>query len=77
MQGAAYYQFDLASDENFSPLKTKSVTTDNTEYMPIDKLTPQLYWWRVRMFDADKKPGPFIQGWVTVNKVFLPLVTKK
>ena len=75
MDGAAYYQFDLATDPNFTLVK--SITTDNTHYMPLDKLLLKPYYWRVRMFDADKKPGPFVQGWITPDTFLLPLVIKK
>jgi len=75
MAGAAYYQFDLSSDPNFTLVKT--AITDNTQYMPPDKLSLKPYYWRVRMFDADKKLGPFIQGWITPDTLFLPVVIKK
>ncbi|MFN8490673.1 MAG: hypothetical protein U0350_23990 [Caldilineaceae bacterium] len=74
VEGAAYYEFYLGADPNNL---TGPVKIDSAQYMPVSKLLPKPYYWQVRMIDADKKPGPFIQGWITTAKVFLPFVTKK
>ena len=75
--GAAYYQFDLDDNPNFA--SPKSITTDNAQYMPTDKFALSDYYWRVRIYDADRKPGPFITGQIAsgVTRVYLPLVTKQ
>jgi len=75
--GAAYYQFDLDDNPNFA--SPKSITTDNVQSMPTDKLALKDYYWRVRIYDADRKPGPFITGQIGsgVTRIYLPLVTRQ
>jgi hypothetical protein len=77
LSGASYYQFDLDDNPNFS--SPKSITTDNAQYMPTDKFALSDYYWRVRIYDADRKPGPFITRQIAsgVTRVYLPLVTKQ
>jgi len=53
------------------------VQTDLTVYAPVKKLSNATYFWRVQMFDADKNPGPLIEGRLFVgHRVYLPVVVK-
>lgn len=74
VEGAAYYEFYLGTDPNNL---TGPVKVDGAQYTPVSKLSLKPYYWQVRMVDADKKPGPFVQGWITTAKAFLPFVIKK
>lgn len=67
--GAAYYGIEIDDDPLFnSALKA---TTDNTKYTPISALPAKEYYWRVRIFDAEKNPGPFVTGRIQVQTVSL------
>lgn len=81
--GAAYYAIEIDDDALFnSPL---SAETDNTKYTPTKALASKEYFWRVRMYDQDGKPGPFVNGRVQVgpgqstgleNALYLPLIRR-
>jgi hypothetical protein len=82
LAGAAYYELEIAGDQLFnSPIRIK---TENTQYTPVIAMKPKDYYWRVRMVDANRKPGPFQGGRVTIqepidpgqNRLYLPIVTK-
>ncbi|MEZ4864554.1 MAG: hypothetical protein R3C14_24780 [Caldilineaceae bacterium] len=84
LAGAAYYEIELAGDADFNrPIKA---TTESTQYTPTQAVTFAEVYWRVRMVDKDRNPGPFILGLVSVPGgtgepagpygVYLPLVTK-
>lgn len=69
--GAAKYEIWIDDDPLFnSPIKA---TTANTNYTPTDALTKPQYYWRVRVYDEDSKPGPFADGLVKVQDVSLSL----
>ena len=67
--GAAYYGIEIDDDKLFnSALKAE---TDNTKYTPIAALPAKEYYWRVRIFDNERNPGPFIEGRIQVQTVSL------
>lgn len=69
--GAAYYEIEIDDDPLFnSPLRAE---TDNTKYTPTKALPQSEYHWRVRMYDQDRKAGPFVIGRVQVQEVSLSL----
>mgnify|MGYP005835586671 CR=1 FL=1 len=77
LAGAAYYEIEVANNPLFnSPVV--SVRTDNARYTPVQRLEDGVYYWRVRMFDADSKPGPFGLGLVNIgqHKTYLPFITQ-
>jgi hypothetical protein len=60
LDGAAYYEIEVDDNDAFSsPLRGQ---TDNAAYTPTAELDAAAYFWRVRMVDRDRKPGPFILG---------------
>jgi hypothetical protein len=62
---AAYYEVEIDDDPLFnSPIKAK---TENTQYTPTEVLSPNPYYWRVRMVDTDRQAGPFEVGLVTIQ----------
>ncbi|HRW04772.1 MAG TPA: SdrD B-like domain-containing protein [Caldilineaceae bacterium] len=75
MPGAAYYQVELDDDPLFnSPVRdNNSNKTDNTVYTPVAELTESQYYWRVRMFDYNRNPGPWFGGKINVQEVNLSL----
>ncbi len=71
MDGAAAYQIEISSDPQFGrPIRA---TTDNTVYTPLEQLSKPQYYWRVRMEDADKNPGPWAGGLINVQEVIISL----
>lgn len=69
--GAAYYGLEVDDDPLFnSALK---VETDNTKYTPIVALPAKEYYWRVRIYDYKRNPGPFVTGRVQVQSVSLSI----
>lgn len=71
VEGAAYYRIEIDDDQLFnSPLADD---TDNTKYTPTKALTAKEYYWRVRIYDQDRKPGPFVTGRVQVQSVSLSI----
>lgn len=67
--GAAYYEIEIDDDPLFnSPLRQE---TDNTKYTPTKALPESEYHWRVRMYDEDRKPGPFVTGRIQIQAVSL------
>jgi hypothetical protein len=73
-EGAAYYWLEYADNSNYN--SSTKVTTDLTEHTPVKKLNTTTYYWRVKMYDADRNPGPLIEGRFDLrNLVFLPVVT--
>lgn len=77
LAGAAYYEIQIDDDINFGrPLA--SVKTDSSQYTPVVNMPGKGYFWRVRMYDADRNPGPFIMGRVGIDnpKVYLPVIVK-
>lgn len=78
LAGAAYYEIQIDDDINFGR-PTVSVKTDSTQYTPLVNLPAKGYYWRVRMYDADRNPGPFIVGRVGVDnpKVYLPVISNR
>lgn len=83
IEGAASYEIQLASDAQFNgaiSFKT-SFKTDNSRFTPTVKMTEQDYYWRVRMFDLDKVPGPYNNGRISVGSsndtsFYLPVIHK-
>ncbi|MEZ4673542.1 MAG: SdrD B-like domain-containing protein [Caldilineaceae bacterium] len=75
MPGATYYQVELDDDPLFNtPVRDNNQNkTDNTVYTPVDELTEPQYYWRVRMYDYDRNPGPWFGGLVNVQEVNLTL----
>lgn len=75
IDGAAYYRLEYADNSSYN--RSTVVQTDLTTYAPTKKLSNAAYFWRVQMFDADKNPGPLIEGRLFVgHKVYLPVVAK-
>ncbi|MFZ4659754.1 MAG: SdrD B-like domain-containing protein [Caldilineaceae bacterium] len=66
---AAYYQIEIADNEQFN--NSIKATTDNTKYTPTANLAPKQYHWRVRIYDRNKQPGPFVTGRIQVQTVSL------
>jgi len=77
LAGAAYYEIEVANNPLFNS-PAVSVRTDNARYTPVQNLREGVYYWRVRMFDADGKPGPFGLGLVNIgqHKTYLPSITR-
>jgi hypothetical protein len=75
MPGAAYYEVQLADNPQFNALikDNNQNKTDNTVYTPVAELSAPQYYWRVRMYDYDKNPGPWFGGLVNVQDVNLTL----
>lgn len=78
--GAAYYQIEIDDDLLFnSPLREE---TDATKYTPTQNLPQGEYYWRVRIYDKNRKPGPFVTGRIQLqaanltNAVYLPIVQR-
>lgn len=75
VDGAAYYRIEYADNSGYN--RPTAVQTDLTVYAPVKKLSNATYFWRVQMFDADKNPGPLIEGRLFVgHRVYLPVVVK-
>lgn len=70
--GAAYYEFEYADNEFYN--RSKKIKTDNTSYVPTSKPDDDDFYWRVRMYDDDNNPGPYVVGRVTAISydVYLP-----
>jgi hypothetical protein len=66
---AAYYQLEIADNKDFN--NSSKVETDNTKYTPTTNLAPKAYHWRVRIYDRNKQPGPFVTGRIQVQTVSL------
>jgi hypothetical protein len=80
--GAAYYEIEIADNPLFN--SPSRVRTESTRYTPTSQMAPKQYYWRVRMFDTDRRPGPFEIGQITIvspspfpHNVLLPLITKQ
>lgn len=71
VEGAAYYRIEIDDDPLFN--STLAYETDNTKYTPTKALTAKEYYWRVRIYDQDGKPGPFVTGRVQIQSVSLSL----
>lgn len=71
VEGAAYYRIEIDDDPLFNSSLADS--TDNTKYTPTKALTAKEYYWRVRIYDQDGKPGPFVTGRVQIQAVSLSL----
>jgi hypothetical protein len=73
--GAAYYRIDVADNEGFANLfggETVNTTLTATRDVGFGS-----YFWRVRMYDQDRNPGPVVRGNFTLgNVVYLPLVRR-
>ena len=83
MEGAAYYEIEVDADPGFSSafgFPVVSDKTDSARYTPLKKLPIGDLYWRVRMIDIDRHPGPYIVGKISivdgVSKIFLPLISK-
>lgn len=75
IDGAAYYRLEYADNSSYN--RSTAVQTDLTTYVPVKKLSNSTYFWRVQMFDADRNPGPLIEGRIFVGyKTFLPVITQ-
>jgi hypothetical protein len=75
VDGAAYYEVTFANNEFFN--SATKATTENASYTPIKVLSQGTYHWRVQMFDADKNPGPIVEGQFKLGKfLYLPSVTR-
>jgi hypothetical protein len=75
IHGAAYYRIEYADNPNFS--RSTSVNTDLTRYRPTKALANTNYAWRVQMFDADRNPGPVIEGRFSLGHLlYLPTVIR-
>ncbi len=79
LDGAAYYELEIADNDAFN--KSTLVTTESTRYTHINKFDTGEYFWRVRMKDRDRVPGPYIPGRfenspvsVGTYRIFTPLV---
>ncbi|MBX3014633.1 MAG: hypothetical protein KF832_24145 [Caldilineaceae bacterium] len=81
--GAAYYQIEIDDDPLFN--SSLRAETDSTSYTPTRALTDAEYYWRVRMYDQDGKPGPFVNGRLQLDSdlvfdadhtLYLPLVQR-
>ncbi|MEZ4862556.1 MAG: SdrD B-like domain-containing protein [Caldilineaceae bacterium] len=71
VDGAAYYQIEIDDDQNFgSPTR---ISTDSTKYTPTSRFTKEEYFWRVRIYDKDRRPGPFETGRIKIQDVSLSL----
>lgn len=71
LAGAANYKLEYADNEAFN--RAKSVTTDQTRYIPIDVIKPGDYYWRVKMIDKDRREGPYMLGrFSNTHQLFLP-----
>lgn len=77
LAGAAYYSIQIDDNPVFSSPNT--IHTDNTRYTPTMRLDQNEYYWRVQMYDADRKAGPYELGRVTIQKprVYLPLLNNE
>lgn len=73
--GAAYYEFEYADNVLFN--SSRRIKTDNVHYTPTTRMDGNEYFWRVRMYDDDRNPGPFIVGRVEITRdgVYLPFFT--
>ena len=79
IDGAASYEVQLASDIQFNGAII--LRTDNTRFTPTVRLNEQEYYWRVRMFDFDKVPGPYQNGKISMGSLdgasfYLPVIQK-
>lgn len=73
--GAAYYRLEIANNDNFQG--ATSTETPNTSFTPLDKIANGVYYWRVRMLDADRVAGPVVSGKYNLGYgMFLPIVKK-
>ena len=83
MLEAAYYEIEIDADPGFSSSFGRPIVsdkTDSTRYTPSKKLPAGELYWRVRMIDIDRHPGPYIEGKISikesVSKIFLPVIHK-
>ena len=52
-----------------------SITTDQTSTTPTKAMAHTNYFWRVQMFDADRNPGPLVEGrFIAGFNIYLPTV---
>ncbi len=73
IDGAATYKLEYADNSSYN--KSTTVTTELTSHIPTKAMSNSPYFWRVQMIDADRNPGPLIEGRFVVGyKVFLPAV---
>ena len=74
--GAAYYTVEYADNSNYNG--STKVTTDLSAHTPVKRLNTTAYYWRVKMFDADRNPGPEIEGRFQLRKfVYLPAILRQ
>ena len=76
VEGAANYELQYDDNQFFD--SPRRITTDNTQFSPIDNLMPGIYYWRVKMLDADRNEGTYSNGEINVtwNKIFLPMLVE-
>jgi hypothetical protein len=73
VNGAATYKIEYADNSSYN--KSTSVTTEATAFVPTKVMTSSPYFWRVQMFDADRNPGPLVEGRFTAGfNIYLPTV---
>ncbi len=78
VHGAATYLIEVHGNPEFSQ-RIDYVTTAQTTFTPTKKYAEdKTYYWRVRMIDADGRPGPWAHALVSVgkSKVYLPMLRK-
>jgi hypothetical protein len=76
VDGAAYYKIHVADNDLFNG--QSSATTDSTRHTPTSRVRSGSIYWRVRMYDADNKPGPFMVGRATLgSRSYLPLLPRR
>lgn len=76
IHGAASYKLEYADNSSYN--KSTVVTTDLTSHVPTKTMSNSPYFWRVQMIDADKNPGPLIEGRFVVGyKLFLPAIQSR
>ncbi|MFN3983249.1 MAG: hypothetical protein ACK4SA_22965, partial [Caldilinea sp.] len=76
IDGAATYKLEYADNSSYN--KSTPVTTELTNYVPTKAMPNSPYFWRVQIIDADRNPGPLIEGrFVVGHKVFLPAIQSR
>jgi hypothetical protein len=74
-KGAAYYKFDLANNDSFE--NPTSATTLSSSYTPTKSMNNGRYFWRVRMYDQDRVPGPIVAGQFNLGYgIYLPNIKR-
>lgn len=74
IQGAAYYELQYDDSPIFeSPGR---ITTDSVQATPTKNLPFGIYYWRVRMVDSDRNPGPYADSQISVyqTSIHLPMM---